>query len=50
MMPKILFEMPKIGTFNLHASLLPDYRVLLQLILPSSTEKKKQALLFSTKK
>lgn len=26
MMPKILFEMPKIGTFNLHASLLPDYR------------------------
>ncbi|MCE3076764.1 methionyl-tRNA formyltransferase [Chryseobacterium gwangjuense] len=26
MMPKILFEMPKMGTFNLHASLLPDYR------------------------
>lgn len=26
MMPKILFEMPPIGTFNLHASLLPDYR------------------------
>ena len=26
MMPKILFEMPKLGTFNLHASLLPDYR------------------------
>ena len=26
MMPKILFEMSKIGTFNLHASLLPDYR------------------------
>lgn len=26
MMPKMLFEMPKIGTFNLHASLLPDYR------------------------
>lgn len=26
MMPKILFEMPKIGTFNLHASLLPDFR------------------------
>lgn len=26
MMPKILFEMPEIGTFNLHASLLPDYR------------------------
>ncbi|MBV2166591.1 MAG: methionyl-tRNA formyltransferase [Kaistella sp.] len=26
MMPKVLFEMPKLGTFNLHASLLPDYR------------------------
>ncbi|UFH33948.1 methionyl-tRNA formyltransferase [Chryseobacterium sp. C-71] len=26
MMPKILFEMPELGTFNLHASLLPDYR------------------------
>lgn len=26
MMPKVLFDMPKMGTFNLHASLLPDYR------------------------
>lgn len=26
MMPKVLFEMPKMGTFNLHASLLPNYR------------------------
>lgn len=26
MMPKVLFEMPNMGTFNLHASLLPDYR------------------------
>lgn len=26
MMPKILFELPEMGTFNLHASLLPDYR------------------------
>lgn len=26
MMPKVLFEMPTLGTFNLHASLLPDYR------------------------
>ncbi|MDO3425313.1 methionyl-tRNA formyltransferase [Chryseobacterium sp. APV1] len=26
MMPKVLFEMPTMGTFNLHASLLPDYR------------------------
>lgn len=26
MMPKVLFSMPRMGTFNLHASLLPDYR------------------------
>ena len=26
MMPKVLFFMPRLGTFNLHASLLPDYR------------------------
>ncbi len=26
MMPKVLFEIPVLGTFNLHASLLPDYR------------------------
>ena len=26
MMPKVLFYMPRLGTFNLHASLLPDYR------------------------
>tara|TARA_Y100001978_G_scaffold123897_1_gene110527 strand:- start:1243 stop:2178 length:936 start_codon:yes stop_codon:yes gene_type:complete len=26
MMPKIVWSMPKIGTFNLHASLLPQYR------------------------
>lgn len=26
MMPKILFSMPRMGTFNLHASLLPAYR------------------------
>lgn len=26
MMPKILFQVPCLGTFNLHASLLPDYR------------------------
>jgi len=26
MMPKVLFELPPLGTFNLHASLLPDYR------------------------
>ncbi|MDY3316052.1 methionyl-tRNA formyltransferase [Riemerella anatipestifer] len=26
MMPKVLFEIPRLGTFNLHASLLPDYR------------------------
>lgn len=26
MMPKVLFDMPPLKTFNLHASLLPDYR------------------------
>jgi methionyl-tRNA formyltransferase len=26
MLPKVVWEMPKLGTFNLHASLLPDYR------------------------
>ncbi len=26
MMPQVLFEIPSLGTFNLHASLLPDYR------------------------
>lgn len=26
MMPKVLFGMPPMGTFNLHGSLLPDYR------------------------
>jgi methionyl-tRNA formyltransferase len=26
MLPKIVWEMPKLGTFNLHASLLPNYR------------------------
>jgi len=26
MMPEILFSIPKLGTFNIHASLLPNYR------------------------
>ena len=26
MLPKVVWSMPKIGTFNLHASLLPEYR------------------------
>lgn len=26
MLPEIVWSMPKLGTFNLHASLLPDYR------------------------
>lgn len=26
MMPNVLFEIPPLGTFNLHGSLLPDYR------------------------
>jgi methionyl-tRNA formyltransferase len=26
MLPKVVWDMPKLGTFNLHASLLPNYR------------------------
>lgn len=26
MLPKVVWSMPALGTFNLHASLLPDYR------------------------
>lgn len=26
MLPKVVWDMPEYGTFNLHASLLPDYR------------------------
>ncbi|MGC6422342.1 MAG: methionyl-tRNA formyltransferase [Flavobacteriaceae bacterium] len=26
MLPKVVWSLPKLGTFNLHASLLPDYR------------------------
>jgi methionyl-tRNA formyltransferase len=26
MLPKVVWELPKLGTFNLHASLLPQYR------------------------
>ncbi len=26
MLPKVVWDLPKLGTFNLHASLLPDYR------------------------
>jgi methionyl-tRNA formyltransferase len=26
MLPKVVWEMPSLGTFNLHASLLPNYR------------------------
>ena len=26
MLPKIVWSMPRLGTFNLHASLLPEYR------------------------
>ena len=26
MLPKVVWQMPRLGTFNLHASLLPDYR------------------------
>ena len=26
MLPQVVWQMPRLGTFNLHASLLPDYR------------------------
>ena len=26
MLPEVVWKMPKLGTFNLHASLLPEYR------------------------
>ena len=26
MLPKVVWDMPRLGTFNLHASLLPQYR------------------------
>ena len=26
MLPKVIWQLPKLGTFNLHASLLPHYR------------------------
>ena len=26
MLPRVVWEMPRLGTFNLHASLLPQYR------------------------
>ncbi|MDE5858737.1 MAG: methionyl-tRNA formyltransferase, partial [Muribaculaceae bacterium] len=26
MLPEVVWQMPRLGTFNLHASLLPDYR------------------------
>ena len=28
MLPKIVWDLPPLGTFNLHASLLPNYKVL----------------------
>ena len=31
MLPKVVWEMPPLGTFNLHASLLPNYSKLLRL-------------------
>lgn len=44
MLPEVVWNMPKLGTFNLHGSLLPNYRGAAPLIGQSSMEKKKQAL------
>ena len=45
------FEMPKIGTFNLHASLLPDYRgaAPINFAIINGEEKQAQPLFSSTK-
>lgn len=32
MLPEVVWNMPRLGTFNLHASLLPQYREQLRLI------------------
>ncbi len=37
MLPEVVWNMPRLGTFNLHASLLPQYRVLLLSIGRLST-------------
>lgn len=48
MLPEIVWKMSPMGTFNLHASLLPQYRGLLQLIgLLLMETKKQESLLFS---
>ena len=41
MLPKVVWQMPIYGTFNLHASLLPNYRGQLLFIGPSLMEKPK---------
>lgn len=44
MLPEVVWNMPPLGTLNLHGSLLPHIEVLLPSTGPSSTEKKRQEL------
>ena len=51
MLPEVVWAMPSKGTFNLHASLLPNYRGAALLIGLLSMVKKKRVLVpFSSKK
>jgi hypothetical protein len=44
MLPEVVWNMPRLGTFNLHASLLPQYRGQHRSTGPSLTVKPKQVL------
>lgn len=48
MLPEVVWNMPRLGTFNLHASLLPQYREQLPLIGQlSMVIQKRESRLFS---
>ena len=46
-LPKYIFELPKIGTINLHTSLLPDYRGASPINWVLINNEKKLELVFS---
>ncbi len=43
MLPEIVWDMPRLGTFNVHAALLPQYRGAAPSTGPSSMARRKQA-------
>ena len=47
MLPEVVWRLPRLGTFNLHASLLPNYRGAASIGLLSTGKKKQVLLLFS---